>query len=466
MPHEQSVAETARPVPVTREIWRGSLRVFLLFTAIYLATWAGHYTTGDGSYKVAWAKAMFLDHSAVIDMGLGPTVSKYGVGHSLLAIPPLALAHLILTYTKIHCEAPLYTLLFIVNGALFLGLLYFYLAHFYPRAQVLWTVAAIGLASLWWPYTKLDFSEPLILTTAFLGFVLLRFGYPLAGLTIAAFMLTIRPDAVIVLAPIILWYLHRNRTAQAVARVAVALVPSFALMVAANYARYHSIFDKSYAGEHFSNPLLVGLEGIIFSAGKSIFLFSPPLLLGVWGWKRFSRRPGMLPDAWLFLGICVSQILLYAKWWDWSSDDAWGVRFVVPGVILMCIPMVEMVHRPVLIAVFAAGVSVQLLAVSVGGLQYVLLLRNQPAERQALYVGGLNRVDFEDLRFNPSYSQLAGHWILVRHLLHVPPSPGALHEAEATGTRLYDTLPSAVWAAAAKWDFIWNVRRSSPAASP
>jgi hypothetical protein len=32
-------------------------------------------------------------------------------------------------------------------------------------------------------------------------------------------------------------------------------------------------------GETFSTPPLVGLYGILFSAGKSIFVFSPPLLL-------------------------------------------------------------------------------------------------------------------------------------------------------------------------------------------
>jgi hypothetical protein len=448
-------------------IWRASVRVFLLFTGIYLLTWGGHYTSGDGSYKVAWAKAIFLDHSAVIDMGHGPTVSKYGVGHSLLAIPPLALARMLLIYTGIHCEGALYTLLFIVNGALFLGLLYFYLAHFYPPGQVLWTVGAIGLASTWWPYTKLDFSEPLILTIVFLGFVLLRFGHPTAGLLIAAFALTVRLDALLVLAPLILWHLNRNRSVQAAARVALALAPSIALILVANYARFHSIADKSYADEHFSNPLLVGLYGILFSAGKSIFLFSPPLLLGVWGWKRFSRRPGMRSDAWFFLAVAVAQILLYAKWWDWSSDDAWGVRFVVPSVVLMCIPIVEMVHRRALIAtVIAAGVCVQLLAVSVSGLEYLLLMRSQSAHRQALYVDGLNRVDFEDIRFNPAYSQLAGHWLLVRHLLHIPPSPGPLQETQTVGTRLYDTLPRGVWADAANWDFIWHPRRSSPVAGP
>src|SRR5271155_1482302 len=88
-----------------------SVRVFLLFSAIYLSTWAGHYTSGDGRFKIDWAKAMFLGRSGA---GLDPNavVSKYGIGHSLLAVPPLAIAYLVNKKTGIRCEAALYTLLF------------------------------------------------------------------------------------------------------------------------------------------------------------------------------------------------------------------------------------------------------------------------------------------------------------------------------------------------------------------
>src|ERR1700676_1115909 len=117
-----------------------SFRVFALFLAIYLCTWGGHYTTGDGASKVAWAKAMFSGQTAEAGSGQNTVHSKYGIGHSLLAVPPLAAAHFIQKTTKIRCEAALYTLIFITNGALFLALVAFYLAHFYPARSVWHTV--------------------------------------------------------------------------------------------------------------------------------------------------------------------------------------------------------------------------------------------------------------------------------------------------------------------------------------
>lgn len=432
------------------------LLVFLVFSVIYLCTWAGHYTTGDGSYKIAWAKAMFLGRSAA-GSGQNAVISKYGIGHSLLAVPPLAIAYVINRKTGIHCEAALYTLMFVANGALFLALLAFYLAHFYSSRLVWMSVFIAGLATTWWPYTKMDLSEPLVLTVAFLGFVLMRFGRPFWGMLIAAFTLTIRADSIAILAPLVVWYLLSNRSVRACIRMALAIAPSIALVVFANFIRYHSLFDQGYAGERFSNPLLVGLYGILLSGGKSIFLFSPPLLLGVLGWKAFASRSQTRSDAWLFLAICSAQVLLFAKWWDWSSDDAWGVRFVIPGVLLMCIPMVAILDRRALvIPVVAIGVVVQLLAVLVGPLDFLLLLREQPFQREALYVGGRNRIDFEDLRYNPNYNQILGNWILLRHLLHIPPSPGNPEDAARIGTRLYDSIPPQAWAEAANWDFVWN----------
>jgi hypothetical protein len=436
-----------------------ALRVSLLFCVIYLSTWAGHYTTGDGSFKVAWAKAMFLGGPAP-GSGTNAAVSKYGIGHSLLAVPPLAIAYLLNKETGIHCEAALYTLMFVVNGALFLALLAFYLAHFYSPRRVWLTVLVAGLATAWWPYSKLDFSEPLVLTIAFLGFVLMRFGHPFWGMSIAAFTLTIRGDSVAIVCPLVIWYLFSNRSMRACIQMAVAIAPSLVLVALADYVRYHSLFDHGYAGERFSTPLLVGLYGILLSSGKSIFLFSPPLLLGVLGWRAFASRAQLRSDAWLFLAIGVVQVLLFAKWWDWSSDDAWGVRFVIPGVLLLCIPMVAILDRRALvIPVVAVGVAVQLLGVLVGPLDFVLLLREQQFQREALYVGGHDRIDFEDLHFNPNYNQVLGNWILVRCLLHLPP-PGNPKDASLVGTELYDAIPPQAWVNAARWDFVWNLRRS------
>jgi hypothetical protein len=109
--------------------------------------------------------------------------------------------------------------------------------------------------------------------------------------------------------------------------------------------------------------------------------------------------------------------------------------------------------------VVAVGFAVQLLGVLVGPLDFILLLRSQQFQREALYVGGSNRVDFEDLRFNPSYSQILGNWFLLRDLLHLAPDPGDPGDETTLGISLFDAIPPQAWASAAAWDFAWNRNR-------
>jgi hypothetical protein len=441
---------------------RRSLKVFLLFFAVYLLTWGGHYTSGDGAQKIAWAKAMLFGDSGGINPGPNGVYSKYGIGHSLIAMAPLAAASFIQRHTGIRCEAALYTLIFVLNGAILLALVAYYLFQFCETRRVWWTIALIGFGTTWWPYTKLDFSEALVATFLFAGFVLMRFGRPVLGMALAGFTITIRTDSIVLIALLVLWYLFEHRTLGSALKLGLAILPSLLIVAAANWYRYHSVSDLGYAEERFTTPLLIGLTGILVSGGKSIFLFSPPLILGFLGWKRFRARPATRNDAMLFVAVFGAELLVYSKWWDWSSDDAWGVRFMIPSVVLMCIPAVEVLERRLLVAAVAAvGLAVQVLAVTAGGLNYLVLVRAEQTHRQALFVSGENRVDFEDLRFNPRYGQIAGNWILLRHLLHIPPHPGSPEFIPKNGTPLYDTMPPSAWSDAARWDFIWNLRRSS-----
>src|SRR5437879_2016724 len=295
--------------------------IFWVFLCLYSLTWGGHYTSGDGAEKVAWAKAILFHGSANIGTEMRPAYSKYGIGHSLLAILPVEAAHLTRQLTGVHVEGPLYTFLFIVNGAWFLYLVGRYLRSFYSTQKLWLLVLILGLGTIWWPYTKLDFSEPLVLTLIFWGFVLAREGRQVLGILVASLSITIRTDAILIFALLYVWQVWRSRDFGRISQLAVGVSPAIVVIFAANYARFHSILEKGYTGQSFSNPFLIGLYGILFSAGKSVFLFSPPLILGTLGWQRFRRTTHGKHDAIFFLSVFLAQLIVYAKWWDWSGDD-------------------------------------------------------------------------------------------------------------------------------------------------
>jgi hypothetical protein len=178
------------------------------------------------------------------------------------------------------------------------------------------------------------------------------------------------------------------------------------------------------------------------------------LLLGVAALVRYARTGRGSRDYWFFASVLIAELLLYARWWDWSGDDDWGVRFLNPGVMLMCIPLAEFVSgrhwpRPVA-AVALAGLAVQSLAVLVDPMAADYLIRHYPVQCAAVYQGdpaGMkHRVDIEDIRFNPRYSPLAVNWLLLRLLAHSPPAlQNNSLEIERTGTPLYDALLASGW---------------------
>ena len=437
--------------------------VFWVFLGLYLITWPGHYTSGDGSIKVDWARGLLFRGSSRLDpaLGTGEEYSFYSIGHTLLAMPPLLLSHLSQKLVGIRCEAALYSVIFVINGALLLYLVARYLWPLHGPRRAWLTVLLLGLGTIWWPYTKLDFTEPLVITAVFGSFLLLRAGRPFFGMLVAGAAWALRPDALLFTGLLGLWHLVRTRRLWDTLLMGAGLVPAVALNLFANWIRWGSFSSSAYAGgysdEGFDYPALAGLFGLLFSPGKGLLWFSPPLLLGFLGWNHMRCRAETRTDAWFFAGVFSLSIALYARWWDWGSDDAWGVRFMIPGVVLMTIPAVECLGRRIWVAaILTVGISIQLLAVLIGPLEYVLMIRNSRAERPGVFGSASPKpMDLEDMWYHPRYGQLPGHWTLVRVMLGVPPSPLSERANRRTGLSLYECFPEGTWRKHATPDFIW-----------
>ncbi len=84
-----------------------------------------------------------------------------------------------------------------------------------------------------------------------------------------------------------------------------------------------------------SNPL-DALAGVLASPGKSLFLFSPVLIAGVPGWKRFFAR--RRAECLCLAGVILPYFLFHCLWRHWSGDWAWGPRLFLPLVALLFLP--------------------------------------------------------------------------------------------------------------------------------
>jgi hypothetical protein len=147
--------------------------------------------------------------------------------------------------------------------------------------------------------------------------------------------------------------------------ILLTLFPALAIftLMAFNLLRYDDPLATGYAGQGFDTLPLVGAFGLLFSPGRSIFLYAPPLLLSAACFPRFWRRNRPLAEAILLVGGVA--LLVYGAWWAWDGGASWGPRFLVPLLPLWMLPLGEVTsrERPVWVSLSLLGFLAAILGV-------------------------------------------------------------------------------------------------------
>lgn len=198
-----------------------------------------------------------------------------------------------------------------------------------------------------------------------------------AGVCLGFAFLTRVPAAVAIL-PIFIWMVARAPAASRwqLAAVAVAAgLPSLAGVLWFNELRMGSPFLP--AEMHPQNaivqpggiPLHVGVAGLLISPGKSIFLFSPVLLLAAAAMPRMLRAARS--QAWLVLAVLILFLAAHGSVPVWHGDWGWGPRYAVFILPILWLPAIFVLDpdragrgsRHAIAAIVAASLAVQATAV-------------------------------------------------------------------------------------------------------
>ena len=211
-----------------------------------------------------------------------------------------------------------------------------------------------ALATMAWPFAKLDFAEPgvtFFLVAAVLA--LLRYGDTfrhrwalLASVLVMAAILT-KYVAVIALPVFVVQIAMMHRQAGAAWREIPArswragavfaspylliLLPGLALLSVVYDFRllYESELLAGLSRGWLGVPLWLGMWGLLVSWGKSFFLYNPIMLLaapaGIW----FVRRHGW--KSTLFVGIPLVYLAIYSKKEVWYGREYLGAAVPVAG---------------------------------------------------------------------------------------------------------------------------------------
>jgi hypothetical protein len=147
------------------------------------------------------------------------------------------------------------------------------------------------------------------------------------------------------------------------------IVVALAILLWLNELRFGSFFEfgPNAYDRGFSTSLWFGLYGYLFTPGRSVFLYSPPLILGILAFGRFFRQHRS--EANLFVGIVVAYLVIYSTFGYWAGGWSWGPRYLLPIIPFLTLPVAYWFDRSwraaVVVILALLGVGVQVLGVAV-----------------------------------------------------------------------------------------------------
>ena len=268
----------------------------------------------------------------------GSRYAKYGLGQSLAAVPLYAIGLAVPVFGLIDLTllvnplAGALSAAFLTLAALELGA---------TRRRTLAITLIYAFCTPIWVYSKNFFCEAL----AALGFALSCWGIAvllvrqrvagalLAGLGIGVAVMARTSTAVAI--PVLLFVVWRYGGARRRWLTLAAAAPAVAAVIAVclyNWTRFGSVFHTGYGAESFDVFPLIGAWGMLFSPGRSLFIYAPIMLVAIPGlWKL--RRPAGL-RAWL-LATISAVLLIHGAWWSWWGGWSWGPRLLVAMLPLL-----------------------------------------------------------------------------------------------------------------------------------
>ncbi len=450
--HEFSYAGPGR-----RGARSAAVPLFLFLFMFFGLTMQGVQMGGDalGMYLAAESLAtrgsVFVrqDSRVVLKQGRGGQwVSKYGIGQSLAETPWYLIGDVWARRDEsMPDDAARYFVVSLAGPAVSAAICVFlYFIAIEMGATGAWALGIAlvgGLGTMVWPYARTLFSEPLTglcLTGAFYWHLVWRRRGGLAAAAGAAFMtglaVAVKPMVAFCVLPFIVYFFvaawraksDRRRRAQA----AVYVVVGFAWLVVVlwyNWARFGDVMQTGYylgrdfdSFHKFDTPLYAGIHGLLASPGKGVFFYVPVLALSVAAWRRFARE--WRGEVVVIGAVAAAFVVMFAGWYCWHGDFAWGPRFLMPVVPLMMVPLVSLWRgekvgqwrRLVFAAVVGLSVFVQALGSLVSYNEYIMLTIGQPPYQVLHYPGRLElRDQIVNNHYIPEFSPIAGHWWLLRH---------------------------------------------------
>ncbi len=353
----------------SRWIWNSpSTWVFMLLLSLYLTTMTEPILITDGLAVLKTTESIVNKRTIAVEPNAGmiqfvigwdkQTYSFYDLGQPLLSIPFYWVGQKVARLIDPKNEGTI-TIWFVFSllpkfATAMTGVIFYQICTslFHNKATGIFLTVLWGAGTLAWPYAQFFFSESLITLFLLLACYFLikaEKNFSEINLFLAGFSfgvaINIRVAIGIYLPAFIVYLFVKNSLisfslpnfGKQLLLFFSGIFPAICLLAWHNYIRFHSILHTGYVGQSFTTPLYIGVYGLLFSSGRSLFLYSPLTILGLIALPDFRRH---VPAMYAFIITAfVSTVPFYAKWWTWHGGWSWGPRFLVPLIPFLLIPI-------------------------------------------------------------------------------------------------------------------------------
>ncbi len=353
-----------------------SILLLLFLLTVYWFGMSGWAQYGDEieKYRVAQSIVEEGDFSFrptatrnVIGVG-GQTYSVYELGQSVAAIPFYIIGRILSVFFPVS-DSNWITLLLVglLNPLLtaLTGVVLFETCAqlgFGQRTSLLLALA-YGLGTIAFAYAKGFAREPLLGLWLLLAFYavyrfrqtnravwLLAAGIFAGLLAFTKFIQAIAIPFLIAYIVAVIYSNRRRATAQSLGAIAIFILPSLVMLatqILYALARFGTLYGGIAGTE--KNPVewiveligksqpLVAIGGLLFSPEKSVFLYSPLIILGLLAWCEFFRRNAH--EAALLLALALAAFTSNILRPDWDGGTWWGPRYLAQMTPLLVIPI-------------------------------------------------------------------------------------------------------------------------------
>ncbi len=430
--------------PATR-LW-----VFLFFLSIYITTAGGHYYSSDGLTVYLVAKSLvttgsvFLQNTdtyaqlAIISGIGGNAVPVVLPAQSMLMIPFYLAGHILSSFFPVQFSDYLLQLVTSFLNSFVTALLIMFFYSFvrkldYSKRVAIFSSLIFGLTTIIWPYSKYDFSEPVVSLFLFGAFYWLfafakdklLYQIVLAGTFIGIAQLT-KVAAILAIGPLLLYYLwvlyadwkERRDIRLIIVNLVIfggVLTFFYSGIFVYNFIRFGSLSSTGYGVLEFTNPIFTGIYGLTISTGKGFFLYSPTAVLLFFGIRGLYRKYAAMTLTIIVMALIT--VIFFSRLYVWHGDVALGPRYLVYLTPFLMLPVAEVVSnlskkgnifKSFFVAIVITGFVVQLITISVFYNTYLNRLIKDYPDKIGGYNAATRNLDLDAVWYEPEFAPIKG----------------------------------------------------------